>query len=96
MSDKRIIKNAVRCNYCGYELESTYRHDFRCHCCTTAPIDHWEMERKWVDDPSAPGGQRLIETGKLEPPTFWVDGGRAYLRRMGNHRHWTDISEYEP
>ena len=28
-----IIKNAIRCNICGDEIESTHRHDFvTCKC----------------------------------------------------------------
>jgi hypothetical protein len=28
-----IIKNAIRCNLCGDEIESKYRHDYvRCSC----------------------------------------------------------------
>ena len=29
----KIIKNAIRCNICGDEIESTNRHDYvRCRC----------------------------------------------------------------
>lgn len=29
----QIIKNAVRCNFCGDVIESTYRHDYvACRC----------------------------------------------------------------
>lgn len=29
----KILKNLIRCNLCGDEIESTYRHDYvRCHC----------------------------------------------------------------
>lgn len=29
----KIIKNAIRCNICGDEIESTYRQDYvRCSC----------------------------------------------------------------
>ena len=28
-----IIRNAIRCNICGDEIESTYRHDYvECKC----------------------------------------------------------------
>ena len=33
---KRIIKNAIRSNFCGDVIESTYRHDYvicRCGAC---------------------------------------------------------------
>jgi len=30
---RKIIRNAIRCNYCGDEIESTYRHDYvQCSC----------------------------------------------------------------
>lgn len=29
----KILKNAIRCNLCGDEIESKYRHDYvRCSC----------------------------------------------------------------
>ena len=32
-----IIKNAIRCNICGDEIESKYRHDYvQCSCGTCA------------------------------------------------------------
>lgn len=95
MTDKRITRNAVRCNYCGFELESFHRHDMKWHSCGIAPIETWRRERAWVDDAAAPGGMQLVETGELEPPRFAVDGGLAYLRRVGDQVHYTDISEYE-
>lgn len=32
----RILKNSIRCNYCGEIIVSTHRHDFvvcKCGCC---------------------------------------------------------------
>jgi len=30
---KKIIRNAIRCNYCGDVIESTYRHNYvQCSC----------------------------------------------------------------
>lgn len=34
---QKIIKNAIRCNWCGDIIESTDRHDFvtcKCGCCS--------------------------------------------------------------
>jgi len=34
---KKIIKNMIKCNWCGEIIESKYRHDFvtcRCGCCS--------------------------------------------------------------
>lgn len=33
----KIIKNAIKCNHCGYVIESTHRHQFvtcSCGCCS--------------------------------------------------------------
>lgn len=58
---KKIIKNKIRCNKCGDEIESTHRHDFKyCKC------------------------------GAIS-----VDGGLDYLRRCGDLKCYTDLSEYE-
>jgi Zn finger protein HypA/HybF involved in hydrogenase expression len=33
MTEKRIKRNAARCNKCGNEIESTFRHDYvPCPC----------------------------------------------------------------
>ena len=35
----RIIRNAIRCNICGDEIESTHRHDFVTCKCGTCSVD---------------------------------------------------------
>lgn len=58
METERIIRNSARCLSCGTEIESTYRHDFRCCKC-----------------------------GKI-----CVDGGKDYLRRVGDPMYMEDTS----
>lgn len=36
---KKIIRNAIRCNLCGDEIESTYSHDFRWCSCGGCAVD---------------------------------------------------------
>lgn len=36
---RKILKNAVRCNYCGDIIESTHRHDFRTCSCWRVSVD---------------------------------------------------------
>ena len=83
----KITRNAVRCNYCGYVLESEHRHSFVGHTCGQAPAERWVHKRKWV-------ANQLIELADMEPPSFYIDGGKDYLRRGGDQQHFTDISEY--
>ena len=43
----RIIKNAIRCNLCGDEIESKHTHDFvRCKCGACA-VDGGHDYRRW-------------------------------------------------
>ena len=35
----KIIKNAIRCNICGDEIESTYRHNFVMCSCGSCAVD---------------------------------------------------------
>ncbi len=32
-TERKIKRNAIRCNFCGKELESTHVHDYRTHAC---------------------------------------------------------------
>lgn len=33
MAERKLIKNAIKCNICGDIIESTHRHDFvECSC----------------------------------------------------------------
>lgn len=76
-----IIRNSAKCTACGTEIESTHGHDFNVHHCKVEPTP----EKTWTDD------NRLIETGG----TTWrfaVDGGKNYIRRVGEG--FQDTSEY--
>ena len=39
MNEKKLIKNAIKCNHCGDVIESKHRHDFRECKCGTVFID---------------------------------------------------------
>lgn len=39
VNPQRIIRNAVRCNTCGDEIESTDRHDFKWCSCGAVAVD---------------------------------------------------------
>ena len=34
-----IVRNAIRCNLCGEEIESTHRHDFKTCKCGACSVD---------------------------------------------------------
>ena len=36
---KRLVVNKIRCNKCGDEIESTYRHNYRCCKCGAVAVD---------------------------------------------------------
>lgn len=75
----KIIKNSAKCTACGVEIESKHRHDFKVHYCKVEPTPG----NKWEDGKLVPSGETTYR--------FGVDGGRAYLRRIGNG--YTDTSE---
>ena len=39
MQKSKIIKNAIRCNHCDEEIESTYRHEYIMCKCGTRAVD---------------------------------------------------------
>ena len=39
MSEKKLIKNAIKCNHCGDVIESKHRHDFKWCSCKTVSVD---------------------------------------------------------
>lgn len=39
MSEKKLIKNAIKCNHCGDVIESKYTHDFVTCSCKTVSVD---------------------------------------------------------
>ena len=47
----KIIKNAIRCNICGDEIESKYRHDYVQCSCGACAVDggHDYLRRTYKD-----------------------------------------------
>lgn len=39
MSEKRLIRNAIKCNHCGEVIESKSVHDFKWCSCETVFVD---------------------------------------------------------
>ena len=78
-----IIRNSAKCNHCGAEIESTHRHDFVAHFCKLKP----RTARMWV-------AEKLVEVEGEVTFNFAVDGGKAYIRRVGEPGDFTDTSEY--
>lgn len=76
-----IKKNAIQCRYCGQELESTHRHDFVSHYCYNAG----RIAKTYDHDKKS-----------YEPdyPFIAADGGRDYLKRVGDKQHWIEASEW--
>lgn len=48
-----ILRNAIRCNYCGNVIESEYRHDMRWCECRAVAVDggHSYLKRSFVNSP---------------------------------------------
>jgi len=48
----KIIRNAIRCNICGDEIESTIRHDFVTCKCGACSVDggHDYLKRVYMDE----------------------------------------------
>lgn len=39
MNEKKLVKNAIKCNHCGDVIESKYTHDFKWCKCRTIAVD---------------------------------------------------------
>ena len=39
MNEKKLIRNAIKCNHCGDVIESKHRHDFKECKCGTVFVD---------------------------------------------------------
>lgn len=50
----KIIRNAIRCNICGDEIESKYRQDYVCCSCGACAVDggHDYLRRTFKDKES--------------------------------------------
>lgn len=81
-----LIRNSAKCNSCDEELESHHRHDFNVHYCKANPKQALEWRGTGVE---AVLGDVPGETTF----NFGVDGGLAYIRRIGSG--YTDTSVYE-
>lgn len=64
-----ILRNSAKCAHCGVELESTHRHDFRTHRCEKVG----KIAREYDHDQ-----QKYVPAY----PSFSVDGGTDYIRRL--------------
>lgn len=74
-----ILRNSAMCDVCGKQIESKHRHDFVTHYCRVSPRE----ATKWED------GKIVPDPGKVTF-NFAVDGGKSYLRRVGEG--FTDTS----
>ena len=47
-----IRRNAIRCNLCGDEIESTHRHDYVCCTCGACAVDggHDYLRRSYKEN----------------------------------------------
>ena len=39
MNEKKLIRNAIKCNHCGEVIESKHVHDFKWCSCKTVAVD---------------------------------------------------------
>ena len=62
-----IIKNAIRCNLCGDEIESKHRHDYvECSCGTCAVDGGHDYLRRCAKDESCFTDISIIEQKKQD------------------------------
>ena len=62
-----ILKNAIRCNICGDEIESKYRHDYvQCKCGACAVDDGHDYLRRCAKDESTFTDISIIEQNKQD------------------------------
>ena len=64
----RVIKNAIRCAYCGAEIESVRGWDFQSHTCEELQRVRGAKAKIAVD-----GGRELIGRRVLGYPSDWVN-----------------------
>ena len=58
----KILKNAIRCNLCGDEIESTYRHEYvRCSCGACAVDGGHDYLRRAFKDKNAYTDLSIVE-----------------------------------
>lgn len=79
----KLVRNSAKCAHCGVELVSTHRHDFRTHVCSAAG----KIAQEYNHD---------LKQYVPAYPSFSVDGGREYARRVFTHeRDFVETSVYE-
>jgi hypothetical protein len=83
-----IIRNSAKCNTCDAELVSTHRHDFKVHTCP----NNFRAALEWYKDPAFEHEQLREKVPRAQTYNWGVDGGRAYIRRIGEG--FTDTSEF--
>ena len=51
---QKIIRNAIKCNYCGDIIESLHRHDFKWCGCKTVAVDGGKdyLKRTFTNSPN--------------------------------------------
>ena len=65
----KIIKNAIKCNFCGDVIESTHVHDFKwCSCGKCAVDGGHDYLRRCGDKGSFEDLSEVIDDGKEYPP----------------------------
>lgn len=54
MNEKKLTKNAIRCNHCGDVIESRHTHDFKWCKCQTVYVDGGlsYLKRGFVNSPN--------------------------------------------
>ncbi len=88
----KIYKNSAQCRNCGDEIESKHRHDFVvCSCWkdSIAKFNLWEEENPNATHEEKCNWQTRHGTG------IAVDGGGAYLRRLGKITDIIETSIYD-
>lgn len=84
-----ILRNSAKCDTCDVELESRHRHDFRTHTCPNKFV----AELEWYKDPAFEFEQLREKVPRTADFNWAVDGGKSYIRRLGEG--FTDTSIYE-
>ena len=66
--NEEVIKSAIRCSYCGTEIESVSGNDFRSHTC-----QELQRVRGTTGQIAVDGGRGLFGRRILGHPLDWVD-----------------------
>lgn len=66
MNEKKLVKNVIKCNYCGDIIESKHRHDFKFCKCGAVAVDGGLSYTKRVFKNSLDDFTDLSEWGEIE------------------------------